>query len=312
MPSPPTCGRANWPTIDDGGRVVNADDTVTWAELLERTAATVGDRSVARWLCERASGEDGADFAAISAEVVAARQGLALEDMVRRVLAGEPVQYALGRWAFRRLDLLVDRRVLIPRPETELVVDLVATRAADADLLRPGAVVVDLGTGSGAIGLSILDEFAGRDLEVWMTDVSADALDVARANAAGLGRAATGARFATGSWWDALPAHLVGQVRVAVANPPYIAPDDPEVDASVREWEPAGALFAERDGLADIAAILAGATTWLAPGGLLVVEHGHLQGPAVIDFARRAGLVDPTTHRDLAGRDRFLVARRLV
>ena len=291
---------------------MNADDTVTWAELLERTAATLDDRSVARWLCERASGEDGADFAAISAEVVAARQGLALEDMVRRVLAGEPVQYALGRWAFRRLDLLVDRRVLIPRPETELVVDLVATRAADADLLRPGAVVVDLGTGSGAIGLSILDEFAGRDLEVWMTDVSADALDVARANAAGLGRAATGARFATGSWWDALPAHLVGQVRVAVANPPYIAPDDPEVDASVREWEPAGALFAERDGLADIAAILAGATTWLAPGGLLVVEHGHLQGPAVIDFARRAGLVDPTTHRDLAGRDRFLVARRLV
>ena len=291
---------------------MNADDTVTWAELLERTAATVGDRSVARWLCERASGEDGAAFAAISAEVVAARQGLALEDMVRRVLAGEPVQYALGRWAFRRLDLLVDRRVLIPRPETELVVDLVATRAADADLLRPGAVVVDLGTGSGAIGLSILDEFAGRDLEVWMTDVSADALDVARANAAGLGRAATGARFATGSWWDALPAHLVGQVRVAVANPPYIAPDDPEVDASVREWEPAGALFAERDGLADIAAILAGATTWLAPGGLLVVEHGHLQGPAVIDFARRAGHVEPTTHRDLAGRDRFLVARRLV
>jgi release factor glutamine methyltransferase len=287
---------------------VNEDDTVTWAELLERTAATVGDRAVARWLCERASGEDGADFAGIAAEVVAARQGLALEDMVRRVLAGEPVQYALGRWAFRRLDLLVDRRVLIPRPETELVVDLVATRAAD--LLRPGAVVVDLGTGSGALGLSILDEFAGRDLEVWMTDVSTDALDVARANAAGLGRAAAGARFAAGSWWEALPAHLAGHVRVAVANPPYIAPDDPEVDASVRDWEPAGALFSGRDGLADIAAILAGATTWLAPGGLLVVEHGHRQASAVVDLAGRADLVGVDTHRDLAGRDRFLVARR--
>ena len=289
---------------------MNTDGTVTWAELLERTAATLDDRSVARWLCERASGEDGAAFAAIADEVVAARQGLALEDMVRRVLAGEPVQYALGRWAFRRLDLLVDRRVLIPRPETELVVDVVASHAADGDLLRPGAVVIDLGTGSGAIGLSMLDEFAGRDLEVWMTDISIDALDVARANAAGLGRAAAGARFASGSWWDALPAHLTGRVRVAVANPPYIAPDDPDVDASVREWEPAGALFAGRDGLADIAAIVADATTWLAPGGLLVVEHGHRQGTAVVDLARRAGLVGATTHPDLAGRDRFLVARR--
>ncbi len=286
---------------------MNADDTVTWEEILERTTETVGDRVVARWLCERASGEDGAAFAAIADDVVAARQGLALEVMVRRVLAGEPVQYALGRWAFRRLDLLVDRRVLIPRPETESIVDIVA---GEIDGLVSGAVVVDLGTGSGAIGLSILDEFAGRDLEVWMTDVSSDALDVARANAAGLGRPAAGARFATGSWWDALPARVAGSVRVAVANPPYIAMDDPEVDASVRDWEPAAALFADDHGLADIAAILDGATTWLAPGGLLVVEHGHRQASAAIDLARRAGLIETATRRDLAGRDRFLVGRR--
>lgn len=289
---------------------MNAEDAVTWAELLARTADTVGDRAVARWLCERASGEDGAAFAAIADEIVAARQGLALEDMVRRVLAGEPVQYALGRWAFRRLDLLVDRRVLIPRPETEGIVDIVASHVGARNGLRSGSVAVDLGTGSGALGLALLDEFAGRDLEVWMTDVSEDALDVARANAAGLGLAAAGARFAAGSWWEALPDRLVGRISVAVANPPYIAADDPEVEASVREWEPAGALFAGDHGLAHITAIVADATTWLAPGGLLVVEHGHRQGPTVVDLARRAGLVDATTRRDLAGLDRFLVARR--
>ena len=289
---------------------MSAEDTVTWAELLARTADTVGDRAVARWLCERASGEDGADFAAIADEIVAARQGLALEDMVRRVLAGEPVQYALGRWAFRRLDLLVDRRVLIPRPETEGIVDIVASHVGARGGLGSGTVAVDLGTGSGALGLALLDEFAGRDLEVWMTDLSADALDVARANAAGLGLAAAGARFAAGSWWEALPDRLAGRISVAVANPPYIAADDPEVEASVREWEPAAALFAGDDGLADITAIVADASTWLAPGGLLVVEHGHRQGPAVVDLARRAGLVDATTRRDLAGRDRFLVACR--
>jgi release factor glutamine methyltransferase len=86
--------------------------------------------------------------------------------------------------------------------------------------------------------------------------------------------------------------------------------DDPEVDASVRDWEPAAALFADDHGLADIAAILDGATTWLAPGGLLVVEHGHRQASAAIDLARRAGLIETVTCRDLAGHERFLVGRR--
>ncbi|NBO80660.1 MAG: methyltransferase domain-containing protein, partial [Actinobacteria bacterium] len=126
---------------------------------------------------------------------------LYLHDMIRRRLAGEPVQYVMGRWAFRHLDLLVDRRVLIPRPETEQVAE-VALRYARPITPR---VVVDLGTGSGAIGLSLAQELPLDETSVWMTDASLDALDVARANAAGLGRAAANVRIVHGDWYAALP-----------------------------------------------------------------------------------------------------------
>ena len=280
----------------------------TWRDVVAAVAARVGDERAARWLCETASGaDDTEDFRSMLDEPVNNRATAHLEAMVLRVEAGEPLQYALGRWSFRRLDLMVDRRVLIPRPETELIVDhvLVHLRA----LGRP-AVVVDLGTGSGAIGLSVLHEMPPGSVEVWMTDESEDALDVARANAAGTGRAATGAHFAHGSWFAALPQELRGRVDVVVSNPPYVADDDPELENSVRQWEPEGALLAGADGLDDLREIASSVVPWLAAGGLVLLETGHTQGAAVKDLLRSAGLVDTEVLPDLAGRDRFVAGRR--
>lgn len=280
----------------------------TWRDAVSAVAPRVGDERAARWLCETASGADDAeDFRSMLDEPVNTRAAAHLEAMVSRVEAGEPLQYALGRWAFRRLDLMVDRRVLIPRPETELIVDHVL---AHLRTLGRAAVVVDLGTGSGAIGLSVLHETPPGSVEVWMTDESGDALDVARANAAGAGRAAAGAHFAHGSWFAALPGELRGRVDVVVSNPPYIADDDPELDDDVRQWEPEGALLAGPDGLDDLREIASSVTAWLAPGGLVIVETGHAQGSDVRGLLESAGLAGTEVLVDLAGRDRFVAGRR--
>ena len=143
--------------------------------------------------------------------------------MVARRAHGEPLQYVLGRWGFRTLDLLVDRRVLIPRPETEVVAGLAIDALAALD--RPG-VAVDLGTGSGAIALSLAAE-RWPHVEVWATDVSPDALAVARANLAGLGRRAAVVRLLEGTGSSALPGDLRGRVDVIVSNPPYVPADAP-------------------------------------------------------------------------------------
>ena len=282
---------------------VDHAEHITWADMVPHVARMVGDHSAARWLCETASGCDGDEFRAIHDEWVPERAGKQIESMVRRFLDGEPLQYVLGRWGFRRLDLMVDRRVLIPRPETELIVDIVLAHRAGSS---GPSTVVDLGTGSGAIGLSVLGESEVGSVTVHMTDASSDALNVARGNAAGIGRAATGARFAHGSWFEALDVSLRGNVDVIVSNPPYIATNDDELDASVRNWEPLSALLSGRDGLDDLRTIIGGAHEWLRPGGLLVVEIGHTQGPAVKDLMHRAGMGDVRIRQDLAGRDRFV------
>lgn len=288
------------------------DGTVTWAELVVSTADVVGDRTVSKWLCEHASGAaDTTEFDAMRNELVSARAGLHLEAMLRRYLGGEPLQYVMGRWAFRRLDLMIDARVLIPRPDTETLVEVALDELrARRDVTDVPAMVVDLGTGSGAIGLALLDESPLGSLEVHMTDVSDDALDVARANAAGLGRHGVGARFAHGSWFDALPDDLRGRVDMIVSNPPYIAHDDADLDDSVRQWEPHLALFAGDDGLDAYRVICAGATEWLAPGGVLVLEIGHTQADAVVSLCLGAELSETRVHRDPSGRDRVVIARR--
>ena len=288
------------------------DGTIPWRalrdEAVERLAAAgVTDHpgSEARWLVEEASGFEGGEYVAGLDRPVTERCVVRFDAMLTRRLAGEPLQYVLGRWAFRRLDLMVDARVLIPRPETEILVD-VALAEVDRATTGGPVRVVDLGTGSGAIGLSIAVERVTAD--VWLTDVSGDALAVARANLAGIGRPAQRVTVAEGSWFAALPAALRGSLDVVVANPPYVADDDP-LPAVVAEHEPVGALRSGPDGLDALREIVAAAPPWLGPGGALVVELDPVQAPTVAALARAEGFAEAEIRPDLSGRDRVVVAR---
>ena len=277
--------------------------TVTWRALLAETADRVGEPPAARWLCEVASGADRLEE--VLEEPATQRMVAHLDAMIARHAAGEPLAYVLGRWSFRHLDLAVDPRVLIPRPETEVVAGVAVDLARS---IRRPITVVDLGTGSGAIGLALADELPVTGVTVWLVDDDPDALDVARANLAGIGRRAANVRVAEGSWFEALPAGTV--VDVAVSNPPYVATSSTEVDRAVREWEPAHALFAGADGLDAIRELVAGAAHGVRPGGWLVLEIGADQGRAVERLLVAAGFVDVAIRPDLAGRDRVAVARR--
>jgi release factor glutamine methyltransferase len=277
-------------------------DRPTWQNLLAEGQRRLNDRSDARRIAAQASGWDDDELVQYLAERSTPLTHARWAAMVERRAAGEPLQYVLGRWGFRTLDLLVDRRVLIPRPETETVVEIAL---AEAD--RLGArVAVDLGTGSGAIALSLAVERTG--LEVWATDVSTDALDVTRANLAGIGRAGARVRLEVGSWYEALPAALVGQVDLIVSNPPYVAGSDVLPD-EVRLWEPDGALVAGPTGVEAVTEILRAAPRWLSRPGSVVVEIGETQAAAVRDSALEAGFDDVDVRPDLAGRDRVVVAR---
>lgn len=283
------------------------DGTVTWRRLWDQTAEALGDRVAARWVCERAGSFDGDELLFALDEPATQRMVAHLDAIVARCRAGEPLQYALGRWGFRHLDVLVDRRVLIPRPETEFVVE-VALGLVDRAAAR--RVVADLGTGSGVIGLSLAAELPLAGTEVWLTDVSGDALDVARANLAGLGRAAANVRVAEGDWFSALPSDLRGALDLVVSNPPYVADGDPELSPSVADWEPHRALFAGADGLDAVRTIASAAPEWLRPGGWLVLEIGHQQGESAAELVRAGGLVEVEVLADLAGRERVVRARR--
>jgi release factor glutamine methyltransferase len=286
------------------------------AELVAEVAALVASSREAGWIV---------DHATTSAAHPTTPRATALALAARRA-AGEPLQYVLGTWAFRSLELAVDRRVLIPRPETEQVVEVALDELARIARARSGKaaplICIDLGTGSGAIALALASEGApsGQSLEVWATDASADALDVARANrdalAASDPAAAGRVTFAHGSWFDALPDRLVRRVDLIVCNPPYVAEEEyDDLEPTVRVWEPRSALVAARGrsgvaGLADVEAVVAGSGAWLARSGVLVVELAPAQAYGAIDAARRAGLSRVETARDLAGRLRMLVAER--
>ena len=284
----------------------DTSDAVTWRILLNETIDVLGERPQARWICETACGLDGDEFLAELDEPATERMVAQLDAMVARYRVGEPLAYVMGHWSFRSIELMVDRRVLIPRPETEVV----AGRALE--LARGVAVqrrIVDLGTGSGAIGLSLAAELPITGTEVWLTDYSTDAVDVARANAIGLGRAAANVRVCHGSWFEALPVDIRGEIDVVVSNPPYIAEGDPEVAESVLEYEPHSALFAGADGLDDVRAIARDARDWLRSGGWLVFEIGYQQGDAVKKLLEGFGFVDVAIANDLTGRPRIAEAR---
>jgi release factor glutamine methyltransferase len=289
---------------------VNGDDSITWGELLRVSAAELGSKQEARWLCEQASGLERGEFDAAQGDVVSERCGIALRAMVARRLTGEPLQYVMKSWVFRHLDVLVDNRVLIPRPETEVVVQVALDLATELLLkLKPKLRVADLGTGSGVIGLSLASELPRGSTEVWLTDLSADALEVARANLAGLGLINGDVRVVQGSWFAALPSDLKNSFDLIVSNPPYIGVYDPSVEVSVRNHEPHLALFAGSDGLDAYREIISQAGDWLVSNGWLVLEIGHQQGDAVRDLLTQNNFKQIEIRQDLAGRDRIAIAK---
>lgn len=284
--------------------------TGTWADVVREAVAALdevgvdgADREV-RWLVREVAGAehswhrlleeepDGADLARFEA-------------MVARRSTGEPLQYVMGHWPFRSLELLVDDRALIPRPETEQVAEVALTELDALGVDAP--VVVDLGTGTGALALAIAVEHP----TTWVlgVDASRPALELAQENRDRVGLGVKRVALAVSSWFAKLPDGLHGAIDLIVTNPPYVATDD-EVDDTVRAWEPVGALFAGIDGLDDLRVIIAESPAWLAPHGILVAEIGATQAAAVIFLAREAGFTDAEVRPDLAGRDRILVARR--
>lgn len=295
------------------------EGTISWRELLTETAQKLRDvdasvveisdpTSEARWIVEEASGMDGAELELGLDELVTVGGLSRLDAMVGRRLAGEPIQYVLGHWSFRTLDLLCDRRVLIPRPETEQVVGHALDALDQVLLARPDrhkGVVVDLGSGSGAIGLSVAAERPGT--AVWLVDSSADAVAVSRANLTGLGMAGSHVTVLEGSWFEPLPDDLRGQVDVVVSNPPYIASSEP-LPPSVLDWEPASALVPGPTGLEAYEQVLRGAASWLASDGAVVLEIGSAQGETVSSLARANGFTDVVVLTDHAGLDRTVIA----
>lgn len=276
----------------------------TWADLHREAQAQVGPLE-AWFVLERASGDNRGRLVSRLGEPVPARTVAFVGQMVERRRAGEPLQYVLGVWGFRRLELIVDRRVLIPRPETETVVEVALGEMEGLGAPRP--LAVDLGTGSGAIALSLALE--APTSRVWATDRSEAALAVARANLAGMGgRVAPRVRLAGGDWFDALPPELRGRVDLIVSNPPYVGATE-QLPAEVADWEPAAALVAGPTGLEAVSAILALAPGWLRRPGAVVIEVAPHQADDAAEAARRAGLTDVEVRPDLAGRLRALVGR---
>jgi release factor glutamine methyltransferase len=225
-------------------------------------------------------------------------------DAARRRATGMPIQYAAGRAAFRHLTLDVDARVLVPRPETEQLVEHVLAFTG----AHRGGTVVDVGTGSGAIALALASE--GRFAKVIGTDVSQDALAVARSNAARFAnRCCAAVDFRHGSLLG--PVSETG-LSAIVSNPPYIAfSEAAALPASVLDWEPSVALFAGDEGMAIIAQLIRDAAPLLAPAALLALEVDSRRAARAAGLASSHGAyVDVRVLLDLTGRERFVVARR--
>jgi release factor glutamine methyltransferase len=283
---------------------------VSWQELLDAAVGRLTDAGFenaeqeAWWLVQQAGGFEASEVVVHLDDLATFGTATYLRQLLDRRLAGEPLQYVLERWAFRSMEIFVDDRVLIPRPETEVLTQMALEECRRLD----AHVAVDLGTGSGVIAQALLVEWAG--IEVWATDSSADALAVAQINLAGLGRLATDVRLVEGSWFDALPAELAGTVDVVVTNPPYVAESEvADLPDEVRLWEPMEALVAGPTGLEDIEQIVAEAPLWLTQPGSLLVEIAPQQAGASVRMARSAGFGSASIWPDFAGRDRILLAR---
>lgn len=280
----------------------------TWADLLESTTIALEEKRMfnarveAHWILEAASGYHKEELV-MNLKTDAPRLGVKhLNTILDKRLSGEPIQYALGSWSFRKLDLLIDRRVLIPRPETEILVDVAHEYLNQCNQDEP-LKVCDLGTGSGAIGLAIAQE--RDDVEVYLVDVSPDALKVASANLTGLGNHAVKVKVLQSDWFDQIPQHLKDSFQLIVSNPPYIA-DGEELPPEVANYEPPQALFAGKEGTEDIQSILSSAPTWLSMGGTIILEMAPHQTEYIAEIAANQGYSDVKISNDLAGKERIV------
>ena len=237
------------------------------------------------------TGRSPADLIADRETGIASANARAFSEAVRRRLRREPVAYILGSKGFRHIDLVVDRRVLIPRPETEMLVEFALSLAP--------ASVLDVGTGSGAVALAIADEIPG--CRVTAGDTSADALAVARSNAHRLGLEER-VEFFEGTWPGS------GSFDLVVSNLPYVATGD-EVPPEVRDWEPAAALFPGETGLEAFEAVLGSLGDSGVRAEAIALEIGDGQGEAVMALVRQAGFERTGCLGDLAGLQRVVVGR---
>ncbi len=298
--------------MGDRGQASDARERVwTVAQVLTWTAQRFAEQGIAsarldaELLLAQVLGTDRVGLYVDAHKPLTAEERAAYRRLVQRRLRGEPVAYLLGHKEFWSLDLLVDRRVLVPRPETELLVSESLERLED--LRRQGRwppLLVDLGTGSGAIALALASE--QPEARVVATDLSADALAVARRNAERLGLVV---EFRLGDLFDPL-VDLAGQVDLLVSNPPYVAEGSADLERAVLDYEPKLALLAGPNGLAVLLPLLRGAPDILRPGGWLLAEFGPGQEETLLREAEAMGCwADPEAVRDLAGRPRCLRAR---
>jgi release factor glutamine methyltransferase len=271
---------------------------MTYRALRDRAAGVLDSRLEAELLLSSAFGRERAWLFAHLDDAVGDAESLQrLETWVSARQAGQPVAYLLGQREFYGREFLVTPDVLIPRPETELLIDLALGLDLSAD-----CTVVDIGTGSGCIALTLAAE--RTRWQVLASDVSASALTVANNNRVKLGLEPVG--LFEGSLYEPFAGR---RFDLIVSNPPYVAVGDPHLDLGDVRFEPEIALSSGEDGLATIRALVEQAHCFLKPGGWLLLEHGYDQGPAVVALLERAGFIDAACCQDLAGIDRVSMGR---
>ena len=237
----------------------------------------------------------------------------------KRRMNGEPIAYLIGKRPFHQIELVVNAAVLIPRPETELLVDLALQEMVQQRQQNPTSTlrILDLGTGSGAIALAIASAF--KDLpgsanppQIMATDVSPEAIRVAKLNAAYL-KQGQSIEFIVSNWYQALPQpQWTATFELILSNPPYIHAGDEHLQQGDLRFEPITALSDGQDGLSCLRAIIAGAPLFLRPQGFIAVEHGYDQLTSVLEMMAQAGLQEVRSYTDLAGIPRVVSARKAI
>jgi release factor glutamine methyltransferase len=231
---------------------------------------------------------------------------------INRRVAGEPLQYILGHWPFRNLDLKVDSRALIPRPESEELVTRALDEITRLDLKE--VTIMDLGCGTGAIGFSISQELesVGVTVQLFCVDLSEAALALAKENA--IRTAVENVTFVHSSWFDSVDQDLAGRIDLITANPPYVGEAEFATLDPILKHEPVMAIVSETGesvpGFKDLSEIITGAPNWLTARGVLICEHADIHRDAVLRTAARAGFSSVDDFDDLAGKPRTVVARR--